>query len=108
MSHFILLSPMNIVVDYGNTIAKVGIFKDQLLQDKILFHDTTALRAFIGCQPAENIIVSSVSFPSDDVLSWSIASGKRISLSTGNSLPIQIKYKTPKTLGVDRIAAVCG
>jgi type III pantothenate kinase len=99
---------MNIAVDYGNTIAKVGIFKDDLLLHKHSFPDKAALQSFVEHQPAEKIIVISVSFPSEDVLSWSPSTGLKIALSPDLPLPIKILYKTPKTLGVDRLAAVCG
>src|SRR5260221_1427149 len=99
---------MNIAVDYGNTAAKVGIFKDGHLQDRRLFQDPAALRAFLESYHAENIIVSSVSHPVEEVLSWSVARGKKISLSLQLPLPVKILYVTPQTLGVDRIAAVCG
>jgi len=99
---------MNIAVDYGNTAAKVGIFKDEQLHDKRLFQDPSALRAFLESYHAENIIVSSVSHPAEEMLSWSVARGKKIALSYQLQLPIKILYTTPRTLGVDRIAAVCG
>src|SRR6267142_7273502 len=99
---------MNIAVDYGNTAAKVGIFKDEQLHDKRLFQDPTALRVLLESYQAENIIVSSVSHPAEDVLSWSVARGEKIALSHQLPLPIKILYTTPETLGVDRIAAVCG
>jgi len=99
---------MNIAVDYGNTSAKVGIFRDGQLQDKRLFQDPAALRTFLESYHAENVIVSSVSHPAEDVLSWSVARGEKIALSHQLPLPIKILYTTPQTLGVDRIAAVCG
>jgi type III pantothenate kinase len=99
---------MNIAVDYGNTSVKVGIFKEEHLQDKRFFQDPAALRAFLESYHAENIIVSSVSHPAGEVLSWSVARGKKISLSYQLPLPVTILYATPQTLGVDRIAAVCG
>lgn len=99
---------MNIAVDFGNTAAKVGIFRDERLHDKHLFQDPAALRTFLESYHAENIIVSSVSHPAEEVLSWSVARGKKIALSHQLPLPIKILYVTPQTLGVDRIAAVCG
>jgi type III pantothenate kinase len=99
---------MNIAVDYGNTIAKVGIFKDHLLLDRHFFLDATALRSFLENHPAEHIIVSSVSFPAGEVLSWSDVAGQKIVLSPALPLPIKNLYKTPETLGVDRLAAVSG
>ena len=43
----------------------------------------------------------------NEILSW-IKTSRNFLLTHLLPLPIQIKYKTPKTLGVDRIAAVCG
>jgi type III pantothenate kinase len=99
---------MNIAVDYGNTIAKVGFFEGSQLFNKHFFTDRSSLQSFLASSSGENIIVSSVSFPSDEVLSWPRVMGKKISLSPDVSLPLHISYETPQTLGVDRIAAVCG
>ena len=99
---------MNIAVDYGNTAAKVGIFEDELLREKRHFPDALQLRSYLENNPVENIMVSSVSYPAEEVLSWAIATGKKFSLSYALPLPIKILYATPQTLGVDRIAAVCG
>ena len=99
---------MNIAVDFGNTIAKVAIFRERVLQDKHFFPDSASLQVYLRHSPAENIIVSSVSFSSLEILSWAPVSGKKIILSATLSLPVKLKYKTPDTLGVDRIAAVCG
>jgi type III pantothenate kinase len=99
---------MNIVVDYGNTAAKVGIFEDEHLRDKQLFQDFTSLRNYLQQSPAENILVSSVSHPAAEILNSSPASGKKIILTHELALPVKLLYATPQTLGVDRIAAVCG
>jgi type III pantothenate kinase len=99
---------MNIAVDFGNTIAKVAIFREGALQDKHFFPDSASLQVYLQRSPAENIIVSSVSFPATEILSWAPVTEKKIILSHTLSLPVKLKYKTPETLGVDRIAAVCG
>jgi type III pantothenate kinase len=99
---------MNIVVDYGNTTAKVGIFADGRLVNRRFFLDTHALRSFLVDQAATHILVSSVSFSADEILSWVSPSGKKLALTARLPLPIKIRYKTPETLGVDRLAAVCG
>jgi type III pantothenate kinase len=48
-----------------------------------------------------------VSLDGNEIVSW-IKASKKILLNHLLPLPIQINYKTPETLGVDRIAAVCG
>jgi type III pantothenate kinase len=99
---------MNIVVDCGNTTAKVGIFNHDRLEEKRIFQNIGELESFLRRTPADNLIVSSVGVPADEVVSWAYSGSKKIVLSVNLPLPIQIKYSTPKTLGVDRIAAVCG
>ncbi len=99
---------MNIAVDYGNTAAKVGIFDGDDLQQRLQFKEPDQLREFLGTVRSENIIVSSVSHPAEEVLSWSNTTGQKISLTFKLPLPIAILYSTPHTLGVDRIAAASG
>ncbi len=99
---------MNIAVDYGNTTAKVGIFENELLREKRLFTEPAGLRSFLENQAAANVIVSSVSYPAEELLSWIVTVGKKLSLTYSLPLPIKNLYATPQTLGVDRIAAVCG
>lgn len=99
---------MNIAVDYGNTTAKVGVFDDGILNEKFHFRELVALQSFLRERKADHIIVSSVSVSSGDILSSANVTGKKISLSPNIPLPVRILYSTPQTLGVDRIAAVCG
>lgn len=99
---------MNIAVDYGNTTAKVGIFEHGRLGRKLLFHRAEELKSFIETGEAEHLIVSSVSHPAEEVVSWSGANGMKVALTFRTPLPVRIAYATPDTLGVDRIAAVCG
>ncbi|MEY4929538.1 MAG: hypothetical protein RI909_262 [Bacteroidota bacterium] len=99
---------MNLVVDAGNTRIKVGLFKDRELIEKKSFLTLKELEDFIKTTPAKNMLVSSVNHDSANILSWSTSSGKKISLSSSLALPVQVAYQTPHTLGVDRLAAVCG
>jgi type III pantothenate kinase len=99
---------MNIVVDYGNTTAKVGIFRDEALLEKHLFPGAASLRSFLEGFVMEHLMVSSVSHPAEEVMSWATPTGKKYSLTHRLPLPVKILYATPQTLGVDRIAAVCG
>jgi type III pantothenate kinase len=99
---------MNVTVDFGNTTAKVGIFKDDILEARLFFHHPKELKEYLSQVSAENIIASSVSIPAAEILTWCAASGRKITLSSALPLPVKILYETPLTLGVDRIAAVCG
>ena len=99
---------MNVVVDSGNTAAKVAIFDHQSLMEKIVFTDEESLRKFFSDRAITNLIVSSVNIPAEKILRWANQAQKKFSLVPGLPLPITVMYKTPLTLGVDRMAAACG
>ena len=99
---------MNISIDYGNSSAKVGVFSGNKLVDHKVFHDRGSLQHFLQNFSGENIIVSSVSIDADEVLSWASQFRNRFILTATLPLPITNRYSTPETLGVDRIAGVCG
>lgn len=99
---------MNVVVDYGNTSAKVGIFDHQNLMEKHTFKTQLDLQNFLAKCLVKNIIVSSVNIGPDQVLNWAANASKKFSLHHTLPLPVVSLYKTPHTLGVDRLAAVCG
>src|SRR5688572_24951985 len=100
---------MNIVVDDGNTRTKLATFSsadDELVPRA--FQSDDELLAFLKNQTFENVLVSSVRGRTDDLLSRIDASGRKIGLTPLISLPLQVRYRTPATLGVDRIAAAVG
>ena len=99
---------MNLVIDNGNTRIKVAIFSGSKLHEKFMFATSQELKTFLGGKTFDHCIVSSVSQSSDEVLSWISTSGKKLSLTANLPVPIKILYATPQSLGVDRIAAVCG
>ena len=101
-------SGMNLVVDYGNTSAKVGIFNQQELVEKRTITALPELKSLLELSEAENIIVSSVSHSPDDIVSWASRVRRTYVLDHRLPLPIRNHYRTPETLGVDRIAGVCG
>jgi type III pantothenate kinase len=99
---------MNLVVDYGNSSAKVGIFKNHLLKEKFIFKSADELKKFLQLSKEENIIISSVSHDAQEVSKWAEHAKQRFVLHHSIPLPVTIRYATPNTLGVDRIAGVCG
>ena len=99
---------MNLVIDSGNSAAKVGIFNDQKLIEKFSFSTPEGLQRFMQDVLFENLIVSSVKADAELVASWGPAAGKKFILGKGLPLPVNNLYSTPDTLGMDRLAAVCG
>ena len=99
---------MNLVVDSGNSAAKVAIFNQSKLSDKFTFTSEVELQLFLKTTKAENLIVSSVNADAQQICDWAIDTKRKFVLSHKLPLPITIRYSTPHTLGVDRIAGACG
>ena len=99
---------MNVVVDYGNSSAKVAIFNQHVLVEKHVFAKADDLQNFLQNSLAENLIVSSVTTDPKQVESWAVHAKRKFILNHSLPLPIKIQYSTPQTLGVDRIAGSCG
>lgn len=99
---------MNLVIDYGNTSAKVGIFEDDTLHARQIFKDDASLQKYLGTLHVEGAIISSVKANADAVMSWISECNSSITLDHKTALPVALRYDTPETLGVDRIAGACG
>ena len=99
---------MNIAIDYGNSSAKVGVFDGRKLVEHRIFPVVDNLRSFLENFSGDNLIISSVSHDAMEVSSWAHRISNRFILNPTLPLPITNRYATPETLGVDRIAGVCG
>jgi type III pantothenate kinase len=99
---------MNLVVDYGNSLAKVGIFDHRKLIDQQMFTTPDELKLFLQNFSADNFIISSVNHEASTILLWVSHIKHKFILTATLPLPIENHYGTPATLGVDRIAGVCG
>jgi type III pantothenate kinase len=99
---------MNLVIDSGNSAAKVGIFDHQNLMEKHSFTSPEALRGFIKNASYKNIIISSVKDDAEQITSWAVHAVKKFALTYNLPLPVTNLYATPETLGADRLAGVCG
>ncbi len=101
---------MNLVIDVGNTLVKLGVFD---LKD--LKHRTTCVKEdflqtldeILESFPSiESSIVSSVSNLAERQLSILQERFPTLILNHQTKVPFTNKYATPKTLGIDRIALV--
>lgn len=98
---------MNFVIDQGNTFVKLALFE----QDKLLFSqifneiNNEIINLFVANYSIKNAIISSVK---KDVDQNMLKKHNISQLTHLTPLPLHLKYKTPKTLGVDRIAASVG
>ena len=102
---------MNLLIDIGNTVAKLAIFSQGILVDIVRCSNQTLeeLPALCKKYPIRRGILSSVVALSDTVakeleeLDFPV-----IRLTHETPVPITNLYKTPETLGPDRLAAVIG
>jgi type III pantothenate kinase len=99
---------MNIVVDYGNSAAKVGIFDQRQLLEQRVFGTPSELKNFLQNFSADHFIISTVTEDAATVSAWATNVRKKFILDKSLPIPIKNHYGTPDTLGVDRIAGVCG
>ena len=94
---------MNLIIDIGNTLVKYAVFNnDQLVEIlKTSEIETGKVNTLIKEFDIKNVIISSVR----KEMNWNL-DVEVIHLSHKTSLPVTLNYKTPETLGKDRIANI--
>lgn len=101
---------MNLIIDVGNTFVKFAIFDRSKLQYKDSFKladfmsEYTSLKAKFP--EITSAIISSVGRLKKTHIKAVSKDFDLIELNSNTKLPYKNKYKTPNTLGVDRIALV--
>lgn len=108
---------MNLAIDFGNTFAKISIFeKNKIIYSKNDFPtddlDYKEIMEFQKEYPQiNNIIILSVAMSKDE-LKKKLSDNKSIEnieiLTNKTPISFRLNYKTPDTLGTDRIAAIAG
>lgn len=98
----------NLVVDVGNTATKVGIFEQRELLEEQTFLQTDELIRFIRQVNVEAAIYSTVNKDEALFLDATKHISQTFILTHSLPLPISNEYATPETLGMDRLAGVCG
>jgi len=101
---------MNLCIDQGNTNTKIAIFDQDNIVDLSVYEnpDLQVFKRIFESHPVEHTILSSVINHQDDLLSFLKHSKKFFLLDHHIPLPVINRYKTPETLGKDRLAAVVG
>ena len=101
---------MSLMIDIGNTKTKYAYFVGDSIKEKGVCRPEDVSK--IVCDysgKGKNIMLSSVKPIPDNLLSKQISHGGRlIVLSSELEMPFKTLYKTPKTLGADRLALVAG
>jgi type III pantothenate kinase len=102
---------LNLIIDIGNTRTKLGIFgKGKLIRKAVLEKSwgVKELQDFVAKRQIENVAVSKVAGLEADAEQFLKKNKFYLKLSAATPLPIKNNYKSPKTLGNDRLAVVVG
>ncbi len=101
---------INLVIDIGNTFAKLAVFNDRNISDLQVFEDLdpAILKKYVDGKEIDYAIISSVEKDIKDLEYIVESFGKYCRFNTAVSSRVINHYKTPETLGLDRYAAVIG
>jgi len=101
---------MNLALDIGNTRVKIGLFQDKTLVEQTVWTDWTLseLLDYGNQAGVTRVIVSSVAEPDAGLMEGLAEHFRVLELTHQTSLPFDNRYRTPHTLGKDRLAAVAG
>lgn len=104
------LSNLNLALDIGNTRTKIGLFRGNDLVEQAIWTDWTLaeLLAFGNRKGVKHVMVSSVAEPDEALQKELCRHFKAFELTHLTPLPFENQYKTPATLGKDRLAGVAG
>jgi len=102
---------MKLIIDIGNTFTKLAVFeKNDLLRlestPELSF--TLLENLFTEFPEIHSSIISSVKHFDNKIIDLLKSKTKFLLFDTQTRLPFEVLYKTPATLGKDRIAAVAG
>lgn len=101
---------MNAVIDIGNTRTKIGIFESDKMQrmDIVEEIDSDYLDSLLKENKTIHVCISAVRAFNRELLENFSEDGLFIKLDHSIPLPIVNRYKTPETLGNDRLAGIIG
>jgi type III pantothenate kinase len=101
---------MNLVIDIGNTRSKIGLFQEKTLVEQAIWTDWTLaeLLTYSNQNGVRCVIFSSVAAPNTALKEELEDHFNVLELTHETALPFQNLYRTPLTLGKDRLAGVAG
>ncbi len=101
---------MNLIIDVGNTRVKAAVFKEDTLLELVVFDKRkiiSEIKKILAKFAVSRGILSSVSVISLKKRQKLQSILPVLIVSATTKVPFRNLYKTPKTLGVDRIALAC-
>lgn len=99
---------MNLVFDSGNTFVKVALFENGQLTQLIPKQNTDDIEKWIAYFSPSQSLIADVSGKNERLLAYLSQKYATKILSYQTPIPLKNLYKTPQTLGVDRLAAAIG
>lgn len=101
---------MNLIIDVGNSFVKLAVFKDEMLLKKVSIKPDdfiSRVDSFIKAYPTmKKAVISSVGKLKAPLLKYIEDHFEVFQIHASLNLPFKNSYKTPQTLGVDRIALI--
>ena len=102
---------MNLIIDIGNTVAKIAVFKDKDIVE--VFYDSNQTLENLPDICAKYAVEKAIAATVIDLNEQVSAQLARLPvpllwLNETTALPVENLYETPETLGYDRMAAVVG
>lgn len=102
---------MNLIVDIGNTVAKIAVFDGQDMLEQVYDSNDTLSRLFEmfnRYNPDHVAIITVVDMTEEVRKQLKKLPIPVLVVDHTTPLPVSVSYKTPNTLGYDRVAAVVG
>jgi len=101
---------MNLVIDVGNTLVKVGVFENETLREKKFFPKEELLTYIENISlffpDIKNALIAQVGRLEEHQVAQIQKRFSLLYLDQNTKVPFINRYSTPRTLGVDRIALV--
>lgn len=103
---------MNLVIDLGNTRAKLALFEGKIMKEQFSFEPRISLaqlqKVFKSAPAINKTIVSSVINHAKEISNFLSNHTQHLQFDVSTKIPIINKYGSPETLGKDRLAAAIG
>lgn len=101
---------MNLAIDVGNTHSKYAFFEENQLIESGKIGGLTDFGSFLSKRSPDfdQAIICSVRYSKEELQVFYPKGKKVIYLDYQTPVPVAVTYKTPHTLGMDRLAAVIG
>jgi type III pantothenate kinase len=100
---------MKLILDFGNTFQKCALVEEGSISVTSFENITLSdLRKFVEGKEIDSVILSSVINFDNRIRAWLADNFFFVELTENTPIPVANKYKTPETLGKDRLAAAIG